>query len=306
MGEEIRDTFQRLFDRPLFGLLAAVGGGVLGFAASIVALGTTFGVWPVAGASGGGILLVAILWYWARLLRRLQALAPSQELQDERDQYEKALAAIANRGSRQVQHHSAVITYEMGVAPDLDQITEDYVTSQGRAEHPLLWHEVRVNVIGAQIPRLGSFRELKQITSYQVDGQVRYGLLLLPAGNAGRGLRGVAIFEPEVGAIPRTWGWSCRWPVFNPLRQSKQDTVGFEVLPAVTFEHLELHVILPEHAVKPRMQPTEPLNTYTAALRPKEAGDRRWEFVAVLENPQPGYYLWTVTVERFEAYRPTP
>src|SRR5437879_1171674 len=141
MGGGVRRKFQRFFDRPLLTLVAAVAGGVVGFVAGFAGLSRTFGAAPVAVGTGAGILLVVVLWYWARLLRQVDVLAPVHELQVERDKYENALAAIANRGSRLVLHHSAVITYEMGATRDLDQITESYVTSEGKADHPLLWYE---------------------------------------------------------------------------------------------------------------------------------------------------------------------
>lgn len=298
MGGNLRNKIAELLDQPLLLFLVTGAGGVIGFVASFLALVESIGWLPVLLATYGGLTTGGLIWYWAAFQR--ESVHPRQLLLDERARYEYALSTIANRGSRTVIHHSATVTYEVGRTPDLDLIREEYVTSAGDPKRPLQWMEMRVNPIGADVPRLESFRELRNIQATQTDDADTYNLPLLAAGHTGTAYRGLAIFSSEIRSERLSWTWSCNWAVWNPLRKFYRDSVGIDVLPTVTYEDLEIHVILPGSALKPRMRPEQVTNKYVAKLQPRQRGDDRWTFVVKLQRPSSGYYSWALTVEGFD------
>jgi hypothetical protein len=224
-----------------------------------------------------------------------------QNLHREHDRYESTLAIIVNRGARLVHHRSARVIYEMGTKPNDDRITEEYVTTAGTSSDPIVWYAVRLAAWGQGVPHLDSFRDLVDVDAVERDGEKTYKLDLVAARNVDSAVRGIAIFDREIGIEPRTWSWSCRWPIWNPLREVRRDTVGFEVQPLVEYDDLQVLIILPGTAIRPRMGPTEPANQYLPKLLDRELDDNRAKFLVRLQNPEPGDYVWTVTVDEFEA-----
>jgi hypothetical protein len=318
MGRSIREKLLRLLNRPFGAVISLLTTGAVGFLAALVTIRQWFGV-PGVLATLAGVTAGGLIWYWARLQRQLDSIQEQlagavvhartesqlkelcQNLHREHDRYESTLAIIVNRGARLVHHRSARVIYEMGTTPNDDRITEEYVTTAGTSSDPIVWYAVRLAPWGQGVPHLDSFRDLVDVDAAERDGDKTYKLDLVAARNVDSAVRGIAIFDPVISMEPRTWRWSCRWPIWNPLREVQRDTVGFEVQPLVEYDDLQILVILPGTAIRPRMGPTGPANQYLPKLLDREPDDNRAKFLVRLQNPEPGDYVWTVTVDEFEA-----
>lgn len=218
-------------------------------------------------------------------------------IQDWLLRYEHALSAIASRSSRVVYHRLASITYEIGESADGDRVTESYSTVAADVDRPLLWCDVRVGLRGTGIPPLRSFRSLEDLQAHQtIDGR-RYPLEPLAAGQVGARYRALVLFEPVIGDQPREWTWSYRWPLWNPLRQSNKDSLGFEVFNTMRYDLLEIHVVFPRTAIDPVMLPRESRNVYLPSLDRDPQG--RLTITVRLTKPEPDHYSWTLSVGGF-------
>jgi hypothetical protein len=315
-------------------VLAAAAAGAVGVAISGLWRVGAFGAVPAALAAAGGVAVVALAWTWVRTLRLNDAVRAAEgrvaeaerrraeldghlrdqvdrwqreagrlghrveTMEDERHRYESALGAIASRGSRPVHHRAVTVIYEVGETAEGDRVTETYSTMAGDEHRALLWYDLRVGVSGPGAPVLRSFQELRDVVATQVMDEQAYPLEPLPAGHVGAQVRALVLFEPAIGAEPREWTWSYRWPLWNPLRRSHRDRLSFEVLRGVRYDRLELQVVLPRTAVRPIMRALEPTNTFAPAAARRDAGERQL-IVVVLTHPEPDHYSWTLTVEDF-------
>lgn len=319
-GKRISGRLSGLLNRPLHQVLLSAAVGIAGFAASLLALVTAFGVLGVGISFAIGVSLVSVVWYCAQLLRVLDVRSAMRvrveeiqrgfadlgtrytALEQERDQYEYAVSVIAYERWQLVHHKSAEIIHEIGETPDGDRVTERYVTRTGDQRTPVLWYDVRVTVSGAGVPLLSSFRDLRNsVLAEQIATGQTYLLSQHAAGHwPDGGVRGMFIFEPAIGMEPREWMWTYRWPVFNPLRAYRRDTVGFEVMGRVKYEVLEIKVIFPQSALRPRMQPMGPNERYAGG--DIAVDDRNRQIIAVrLIDPDPADYSWRLSVEGFSS-----
>jgi hypothetical protein len=194
----------------------------------------------------------------------------------------------------------------MGNSANEDSAVEEYRTVAGDTNQPISWAALRMNPIGSDVPQVTSFRDLTTVHSWQSDGDDQVDLHVLPAGSDARGVQALALFETQIADVPREWGWSYRWPIFNPLRLNRVDQFGFEVFPDVLYDVLEISIILPRSTRKPRVRPLEHWNKAVPNLMSGVGSDSPWEFVIILERPEPGMYLWSVAVEEINADQTAP
>lgn len=212
--------------------------------------------------------------------------------------HEQALAAIASRSPRAVRHRSATFVYEIGETAAADKVSEQYSTIAGEENRPLLWCDVRVGLRGTGIPPLRSMRDLNEVEATQLIDGKKHHLELLPAGQVGAMYRGLVLFEPAITAEARTWMWSYKWPLWNPLRRTNRDSLGLEVFKAYRYDVLEIRVVFPRTAIDPALQPRESTNVYVPSA-PIADSEGRQTIVVSLVAPEPDHYSWTLTVGRF-------
>lgn len=329
-GGRVRAGFVRQFTAPSFSLFG-IGGWVLGALSSFFALAHQFGYWRVLVGGMVGASVGVLLRYWANLLVRLDKLKKDltelrarydsalaelgkwrKQLADDRAVYERALADIADRAFRSpIVNQHVRIHFIMGRSKAEDQVRERYITCAPDPDRSLLWYEVRMNGSGDEVPNLQSFRDLKGVSGYEViEGDNEdAGLQLLPiARHSSRGgHRALALFSQRIDHKPRTWGWSYRWPIFEPLRAKRQDSFGYDVYEGVEYDLLEIHIVFPPFARKPRVYFDErnsshgpsPTEKPRSTLLPRNSGEE-WDFEIKLFRPRPGFYSWRVTVEGFD------